>query len=68
VTRILVTGSSGLIGSEVSSYFHARGCCIHGLDNNQRAAFFGPNGDTETSTTTSSTSATGQASWTWCHT
>src|SRR5262245_53389846 len=42
---ILVTGSSGLIGSEVSSYFHARGCCVHGLDNNQRAAFFGPDGE-----------------------
>lgn len=43
---ILVTGSSGLIGSEVSGYFHARGCCVHGLDNNQRATFFGPDGDT----------------------
>jgi CDP-paratose 2-epimerase len=46
VKTILVTGSSGLIGSEVSGYFHARGCCVHALDNNQRAAFFGPNGDT----------------------
>ena len=43
---ILVTGSSGLIGSEVSSHFHARGSRVHGVDNNQRAAFFGPNGDT----------------------
>ena len=43
---ILVTGSSGLIGSEVSGYFHARGYCVHGLDNNQRAVFFGPSGDT----------------------
>ena len=46
VKTILVTGSSGLIGSEVSGYFHARGYCVHGLDNNQRAVFFGPNGDT----------------------
>jgi CDP-paratose 2-epimerase len=46
VKTILVTGSSGLIGSEVSGYFHARGCGVHGLDNNQRATFFGPNGDT----------------------
>ncbi len=43
---ILVTGSSGLIGSEVSLFFAAQGCTIHGLDNNQRAVFFGPQGDT----------------------
>jgi CDP-paratose 2-epimerase len=46
VKTILVTGSSGLIGSEVSSHFHARGFRVHGLDNNQRAVFFGPGGDT----------------------
>ena len=46
VKTIVATGSSGLIGSEVSSYFHARGSCVHGLDNNQRAAFFGQDGDT----------------------
>lgn len=44
--RILVTGSNGLIGSEVCLYFAARGNAIHGIDNNQRAAFFGPQGDT----------------------
>jgi len=44
--KILVTGSSGLIGSEVCAFFHERGYHIHGLDNNQRAVFFGPNGDT----------------------
>lgn len=43
---VLVTGSSGLIGSEVCLYFSARGWKIHGLDNNQRAVFFGPQGDT----------------------
>jgi CDP-paratose 2-epimerase len=43
---ILVTGSSGLIGSEVCSYFSAAGWRVHGVDNNGRAAFFGPNGDT----------------------
>jgi CDP-paratose 2-epimerase len=42
----LVTGSSGLIGSEVSAYFHNRGFTVYGVDNNQRAAFFGPQGDT----------------------
>ena len=44
--KILVTGSSGLIGSEVCSYFSNRGYEIHGIDNNQRAIFFGPQGDT----------------------
>ncbi|MFN9714423.1 MAG: NAD-dependent epimerase/dehydratase family protein, partial [Planctomycetota bacterium] len=44
--KLLVTGSSGLIGSEVCVYFAARGWEIHGLDNNQRAVFFGPSGDT----------------------
>ena len=44
--RILVTGSSGLIGSEVSAYFDAKGWQVHGVDNNQRAVFFGPAGDT----------------------
>lgn len=44
--RCLITGSSGLIGSEVARYFHRAGYRIHGLDNNQRAVFFGPPGDT----------------------
>ncbi len=44
--KLLVTGSSGLIGSEVCVYFHQLGWHIHGLDNNQRAVFFGPQGDT----------------------
>jgi len=43
---ILITGSSGLIGSEVCVYFAERGYVIHGVDNNQRAVFFGPQGDT----------------------
>jgi len=44
--KLLVTGSSGLIGSEVCSYFAGQSYHIHGLDNNQRAVFFGPQGDT----------------------
>jgi CDP-paratose 2-epimerase len=43
---LLVTGSSGLIGSEVALHFAKLGWRIHGLDNNQRAVFFGPQGDT----------------------
>jgi len=42
----LVTGSSGLIGSEVAAFFHDRGLLIHGADNNQREVFFGPSGNT----------------------
>jgi CDP-paratose 2-epimerase len=42
----LVTGSSGLIGSEVVGYLARSGFVVHGLDNNQRAVFFGPSGDT----------------------
>lgn len=44
--KCLVTGSSGLIGSEVCVYFHDHGYAVHGIDNNQRAVFFGPQGDT----------------------
>ena len=44
--KVLVTGSSGLIGSEVCVYFAKLGYQVHGVDNNQRAVFFGPNGDT----------------------
>jgi CDP-paratose 2-epimerase len=44
--HLLVTGSSGLIGSEIVSFFAFRGWTVHGLDNNMRADFFGPSGDT----------------------
>lgn len=44
--RLLVTGSGGLIGSEVVEGFAAEGWEVHGLENNQRADFFGPQGDT----------------------
>ena len=43
---LLVTGSSGLVGSEVVGYFCQRGWDVHGIDNNMRADFFGPQGDT----------------------
>jgi CDP-paratose 2-epimerase len=44
--KLLVTGSSGLIGSEVCYPFAGLGWEIHGVDNNQRAVFFGAQGDT----------------------
>jgi CDP-paratose 2-epimerase len=46
MNTLLVTGSSGLIGSEVCIHFAQLGWEIHGVDNNQRAVFFGPQGDT----------------------
>jgi CDP-paratose 2-epimerase len=43
---LVVTGSSGLIGSEVVDYFCRREWRVFGIDNNMRADFFGPAGDT----------------------
>ncbi len=44
--RVLVTGSSGLIGSEAVAFFDELGFPVTGIDNNMRADFFGPQGDT----------------------
>ena len=44
--EIVITGSSGLIGSEAVEYFAKSGHYINGIDNNMRADFFGPQGDT----------------------
>lgn len=44
--NILVTGSSGLIGSEAVEYFDRQGHRVVGADNNMRRVFFGPPGDT----------------------
>ncbi len=44
--NVLVTGSSGLIGSEAVVHYGGAGCTVHGIDNNQRQRFFGPLGDT----------------------
>ncbi len=44
--NVLVTGSSGLIGSEAVSHFDRIGHTVLGLDNNMRREFFGPAGDT----------------------
>ncbi len=46
MNKLLVTGSSGLIGSEVVRHFDALSWKIYGIDNNMRADFFGPKGDT----------------------
>jgi CDP-paratose 2-epimerase len=44
--KILVTGSSGLIGSEAVEHFDRQGHQVVGVDNNMRRIFFGPAGDT----------------------
>ncbi len=44
--RVLVTGSSGLIGSEAVRFYDRRGWRVDGIDNNMRREFFGPQGDT----------------------
>lgn len=43
---ILVTGSSGLIGSEAVEHFDRQGHRVIGVDNNMRRVFFGEPGDT----------------------
>jgi CDP-paratose 2-epimerase len=43
---VLVTGSCGLIGSEVTRSFAQRGFSTTGIDSNHRAVFFGREGDT----------------------
>jgi CDP-paratose 2-epimerase len=44
--KMLVTGSSGLVGSELVSFFDSRAQAVVGIDNNMRADFFGQEGDT----------------------
>jgi CDP-paratose 2-epimerase len=44
--KLLVTGSAGLIGSEVVAFFAKKDWIIEGIDNNMRADFFGKQGDT----------------------
>jgi CDP-paratose 2-epimerase len=44
--KVLVTGSSGLIGSEAVEHFDRQGHEVVGVDNNMRRFFFGPAGDT----------------------
>jgi CDP-paratose 2-epimerase len=43
---ILITGSSGLIGSQGVEHFDRQGHRVIGIDNNMREQFFGPQGDT----------------------
>ena len=42
----LITGSSGLIGSEAVRFFHEKGFQVIGIDNDMRKYFFGADGST----------------------
>ncbi len=44
--KVLISGSAGLIGSELAQFFDAGGHNVHGFDNDMRADFFGPRGST----------------------
>ena len=44
--RVLVTGSAGLIGSELVAYFDERASSVIGIDNDTRGDFFGQEGST----------------------
>jgi CDP-paratose 2-epimerase len=46
---VLITGSSGLIGSQAVNFFHEKGYNIIGIDNDMRAYFFGENASTKQS-------------------
>ena len=45
--KALITGSAGLIGSEAVHYFCQRDFEVHGVDNDLRKYFFGPEASTE---------------------
>jgi len=43
---VLITGSTGLVGSEAVKFFHGKGFEVVGIDNNLRQYFFGAEGST----------------------
>ena len=43
----IVTGSSGLIGSEACKFFHSKGFHVVGIDNDMRQYFFGAEASTK---------------------
>ena len=42
----LITGSSGLVGSETATFLINKGFEVIGIDNNERKRLFGKDGDT----------------------
>jgi len=43
----IITGSSGLVGSEAARFLHAQGLSVVGVDNYLRGHFFGPESSTQ---------------------
>ena len=50
MSTVMITGSSGLIGSETAKFFHSQGFDVVGIDNNMRAYFFGQDASVEWNT------------------
>ena len=50
MSSVVVTGSSGLIGSETVKFFHGQGFDVIGIDNNMREYFFGRDGSVKWNT------------------
>ena len=46
MSKVIVTGSCGLVGSESVKFFINKGFQVVGIDNNKRKFFFGNDGDT----------------------
>ena len=46
---VVITGSSGLIGSQAVNFFHEKGYKVVGVDNDMRAYFFGEHASTKES-------------------
>ena len=44
---VIITGSSGLVGSETARFYHALGFDVVGIDNNLRTYFFGMDGSVD---------------------
>lgn len=44
---VIITGSSGLVGSESVKFFHDKGFNVVGIDNNMRSYFFGEGASTD---------------------
>ena len=43
----IITGSTGLVGSEAVNFFHDKGFDVIGIDNNLRKRFFGESSSTD---------------------
>ena len=46
MSLVIITGSTGLVGSEAVSFFCNKGFDVLGIDNNLRKFFFGQDGST----------------------